>query len=165
MHKLDALLIAAADRVAAFVHDAMASGAASVKDEKRLLQAFVAQPWDSASAPERNGRPAEPDDKLLWEMALLRADKPSLSHREAAKETLANFSPGEHSEDGAVDRLRKKYGKCADLLEDAVAHIQHNHQRWDLTQGLALNPKQPIGGWCLPPHDEQQRREVHPCVP
>ena len=79
----------------------------------RLLQAYMAEPWDPRSRLTRSdGRPPEPDEWLLWDMAFRLAEEPGLSHREAAKlavDAYIELHGKIHSPKAAVDRLRKKY--------------------------------------------------------
>jgi integrase len=124
IHKLDDVLIAAADRVAGTIHADLTGGGEDVEKHRRLLQAFFAEPWDEKDATAaRDGRPPEPDDGRLWKIALLRADDPSLSLNGAAKQVVADVVRSAHSPEAAVQRLRRKYRENAELLESVVAEL------------------------------------------
>ena len=121
VHKIDATLIAAADSVAAAIHKAMTEDEADVKKGTRLLEAYAAEPWwdPPVIADTSEGRPPEPDERLLWDMAHLLAEKPGLSQRKAAKLAVDAYieSHGKmHSPEAAADRLRTKYREHAELL-------------------------------------------------
>jgi hypothetical protein len=124
VHKLDAALITAADRVAAAIHKDLTEGGADVKKGIRLLEAYVAQPWDEAVATDaQEGRPPEPDDRLLWDMAIRIAEDPDLSQREAARLAVADYIERRgkiHSPKAAVDRLRTKYREHAELFKSVT---------------------------------------------
>jgi len=132
VHKLDAALIAAADSVATAIHKDMSEGEAHVAQGIRLLEAYVAERPLPAAADARDGRRREPDEWLLWDMAIRRANEPGLSHREAAKLTVDDYIKlhGKiHSPDAAVDRLRKKYAEHAELLASVT-----NEANWVKTR-------------------------------
>ncbi len=116
----------------ATIHKDMTEGGADVKKGTRLLrakgirllQAYVAEPWDEAVATDaQDGRPPEPDDRLLWDMAVRIAEEPGLSQREAAKlavDAYVELHGKIHSPKAAADRLRKKYREHAELFESVT---------------------------------------------
>ena len=93
----------------------------------------MAQPWDEAAATDaQDGRPPEPDDRLLWDMAFRLAKEPGLSQREAARlavDAYIEMHGKIHSPKAAEDRLRKKYREHAELLESVT-----NEANWVKTR-------------------------------
>ncbi|MGO4667702.1 tyrosine-type recombinase/integrase [Bosea sp. 2RAB26] len=129
VHKTDPVLIAAADNAAGHIFEEMNAGGADGEEQRRLLQAYAAEPWhEKGATAARDGRRPEADDRLLWEMARLLARQPALSQREAAKVVVDASADRTHSLDAAADRLRRKYREHAELLQSVLAAV------WDKTQ-------------------------------
>ena len=137
IHKLDPVLAAAADRVAAVIH---ADLGAALEEQKRLLRSFAethdegllrdaaacgpieVRTFSEALTAARLGRPPEQDDDFLWEIAMLRAENPQLSPSRAAK-LVAGHIPRQHSQEAPFERLRKKYRKVAKQMEPSAKKV------------------------------------------
>lgn len=136
IHKLDPVLVAAADSVAAVIH---ADLGAALEEQKRLLRSFAethdegllrdaaacgpieVRTFSGAVTAARLGRPPEQDDEFLYRMAMLCVEDLAMSRSLAAKLVVDACMPKQYSRDASCERLRKKYRKVAKDIEPEVA--------------------------------------------
>ena len=111
IHRIDRVLLAAADHVAGVINEWMPS-----RQEQGL------QDLRELAATPQNGRPVENDHDELQQMHKLCSADPGLTGSEAARRVTQHLP--QHQQGTAIERLRKKYKAMA-------ASIARNERLFD----------------------------------